>query len=197
VKWVEAEISADGAWVMACGEGVVAVWKASTGEQLLLTTQAHVQGIPARIGPAGNEMAIIYQDGNMRMLLPGLSQSSAQRLGFQFEGGIAFSRNGDRIAAVQKGDLAYLSDRGRRARNPTLNLKARPGDQDPFCFSPDGQALAIKAQDVSVRLIDVASGRELRRLEPSDAAGGWLDMPMWFSPDGRYLIAGRVVWGVE
>jgi WD40 repeat protein len=196
VKWLEAEISADGAWVMACGEGVVAVWKASTGEQLLLTTQAHAPGIPARIGPAGQELAIIYQDGNLRKLL-GLSQSSAQMLGNRFERGITFSRDGQRIAAIQKDDVVYISDLGRRWRNFTTNLKVRPGDEDGLCFSPDGQVLAVKAQDVSVRLIDVASGRELRRLEPADAVGGWLDLPISFSLDGKYLIAGRVVWGVE
>jgi WD40 repeat protein len=63
-------------------------------------------------------------------------------------------------------------------------------------FNDDGSVLLVKGDDGSLRLIEVPSGRELRRLTLKDEPN-WLELPCSFSPDGKYLIAGPMVWGAE
>ncbi len=192
-KWAAVEIGGDGAWVMACSEGFVGLWT-SSGEHLLGTEQASGD-MAGRLAPDGKRLAIIYRDGNMRLLDIRLSQSSAMRLGAGFARGIVFTADSQRIGAIRADDYPYASDRGFSWRNVSFNAQTRSNDADALCFSPDGQTMAVKARDNSVRLFDVPSGREWRRL--SIESTELLDLPMSFSPDGKYLIAGGSLWGVN
>jgi len=71
----------------------------------------------------------------------------------------------------------------------------RPNDGDAVRFGGDGKVMAIKAEDGTIRLIELPGGRELRRMKLTPEMKGWMDMPMGFSADGKYLIAGPMVWG--
>ena len=54
------------------------------------------------------------------------------------------------------------------------------------CFSPDGKQVLTGSWDKTVRLWDVESGKELRRLEGhSDKVDS-----VCFSPDGKQLLTG-------
>jgi WD40 repeat protein len=64
-------------------------------------------------------------------------------------------------------------------------------------FSPDGRFLASGGADGVVRMWDIESGREVRRMEHGD----WVQS-VSFSPDGRFLASGGRdgvvrVWEVE
>ena len=76
-----------------------------------------------------------------------------------------------------------------------IAVKPAASGEAPLLFSRDGQVLAIKAADGSVRLVEMPMGRELRRLTIKDQPN-WLQMPCSFSHDGKYFIAGPMVWGI-
>jgi len=59
-------------------------------------------------------------------------------------------------------------------------------DQMPVAYSPDGKSLASGSSDNTVRLWDVATGNELRRLE---GHADWV-WSVAFSPDGKSLASG-------
>jgi hypothetical protein len=75
-------------------------------------------------------------------------------------------------------------------------LQGHTGKVTALAFSPDGKTLASGSADQSVRLWDVATGKETRRLQGKDVIAS-----LSYSADGRTLTAkegekGKRVWDV-
>jgi WD40 repeat protein len=99
--------------------------------------------------------------------------------------GYAFSPVDRLMATVSpRVGLVRLIDIDSGKLRQRLQLKRRPYH---VAFSPDGRTLAVSVHDNSVRLIDVATGAELRRLHYT-CGPGYISMAyMAFSGDSRVL----------
>ena len=78
------------------------------------------------------------------------------------------------------------SDGGRVYAVPTWELGPRFGPGCPWDLSPDGRLVVVGETDGIYRLVELATGRELARLEAPDQVYG----PAVFSPDGTCLVVG-------
>jgi WD40 repeat protein len=119
--------------------------------------------------------------------------------------GLAFSPDGRTLACVEAGDSDAKAGSERRQpavrvwdvragrlrrsfRFPALLALSDVVDspEKPFAFSPDAKTLAFAVGERQVRVWDVSTGKERRRLP----AGPWEVKHVAFSPDGRLLLAG-------
>jgi len=71
-------------------------------------------------------------------------------------------------------------------RNPDLSLKGHTSGVRCLCFSPDGKILASASNDGTVRLWDVATAKEIRKVEGHVKPVTCVS----FSADGKRIISG-------
>ena len=91
--------------------------------------------------------------------------------------------SGDGSAPLPLGALVRLGT-ARPPNGPAVTCVA---------FAPDGKTLAAGSQDKTVRLWDVGTGKEVRRLV---GHGDWVST-VAFSPDGKLLVSGGRDWTVR
>ena len=70
-------------------------------------------------------------------------------------------------------------------------LSSQPSTVYSIGFSPDGKTIIIAGADISVRLINIQSGSEIRRYKGPEFAV----YNVGFSPDGNTIFAGGVGLG--
>ena len=108
--------------------------------------------------------------------------------------GVAISIDGDRIAiAHAESELSVFEfETGNKLYGFFSNGTGWP------CFSPDGQSVALAAEDGSVSLYRLPSGQILSRFD----TGAQRRTPLCFAQDGRFLFTGGekneiIVWSLQ
>src|SRR5262245_39879646 len=165
------------------------LWEVSTGKELRRITGDKVGTLAVAFSPDGKTLAAMgYTDLYLwdaatwqeRPRLKGESAGADHFLAFLPDGKRLISGNG---AAIRWWDV------GMRRVVRRLDKEFPPGSGFyQLAASPDGKRLAVLVQDNALRLWDVATGKEIRRivLKPSRGA-----RCLCFSPDGQTLACGN------
>jgi RNA polymerase sigma factor (sigma-70 family) len=118
----------------------------------------------------------------------------------------ALAPDGKTVASVDSPNggkcQVYLFEAETGKQLPTLTVDVPPPgsgyDSRAGGFTPDGKCLALALRDTTIRLYDVANGKELRRFEGHQGPVG----TVVFAPNGKTLAGGAkgggvAVWDVD
>jgi WD40 repeat protein len=110
---------------------------------------------------------------------------------------IAFSPSGEWFVAVSRHEDGLALYRTGNAV-PAVNLQGHQGEIRGFCFSGDGRRIVSGSEDGTVRVWDVAEGRELVCFQGHEGEV----FCVGFSPDGKRVVSGGVdrtvrVWDIK
>jgi WD40 repeat protein/beta-lactamase regulating signal transducer with metallopeptidase domain len=196
-------LSADGKTVISWGaDRVLRRWEAATGKSLG-DFPAPAGTTLAALSPDGRTIALANEDGTIR--LHDTATGKEQR---RFKGhpngiaGLAFAPDGKVLASRSSADNTvrlYDAVRGGEERQIVMRPVNNPdggsaililgggrrrsrGTGPGLAFTPDGHLVAARGPGDTLVLLDVAAGKELRKIAPPQAVTGFA-----FSPDGRAL----------
>jgi WD40 repeat protein len=180
----------------ADGDGVVCSWDLATGK-VRRRKRFGPEGEPGnqarrygyfRLAPGGDRVAVAWHEDLVRLWDPdGTALCDVEAPGAFMHGGVAFSPDGKRCAAVrgESGDGACVWD----ANGGAVARLTEVGWVERLALSPGGRALAVTSrapgEGGTVRVLRLPDGKESWRC----AVGDTHVPDVAFSPDGKLLGA--------
>jgi WD40 repeat protein/basic membrane lipoprotein Med (substrate-binding protein (PBP1-ABC) superfamily) len=176
-------------------DGKVRIWDSESGNELFSLAGHAAPAIGVSYSPDGKRLLTGSFDGTARIWN---AESSRELLTLSFPGSVAatFSPDGTRLAIVSEDgtievrdlmiDLSALLSKqvgAAPAGKILASLQGNPETVVALSFSPDNTQLAVTGQDRTIRVWDLATGRELHRLRGH--TGQVTDI--LYSPDGKRL----------
>jgi WD40 repeat protein len=162
----------------------VILWEAATG-RLVRRLPHEGQVTSVAFSPDGKTLAAGSRDKTVVLWDPSTGRVRNRLQGPDDEGfGVAFSPDGQ-VLAIGGGMDGVICLREAATGKVLRRLKGHTGWVGPRAFSPDGKVLASGSVDRTVRLWDVATGEEVRRLTSEEMVNC-----VAFSSDGNTLAVG-------
>lgn len=189
-----AKFSPDGSRIVTAGSDGAIVWDAATGDRRV-TADIDDMSRAAAFSFDGERLAIGANDGRLRLVTAasGASIDSVEAHD-DWVMSVEFSRNGRRLVTASRDQTVALWNVGESLQK-TLVLDHGVAVYHAS-FNREGSQLTTAAADGTVAVIDVQTGRRLRRLQHE----GEIRSAVW-SADGRSIltagVAGRAfIWNV-
>lgn len=184
---------ATGSAQLAEGEpGCVRLWDASTGREIRQPKSGTVAATALAFSPGDGQWLTAGTEGRR---IPVWNASTGERIHTLEQSpnvwGIAFSRDGKRLATLSRGGVVNIYDTTLWGGKPPLSFRAHPiSMRDNLAFSPDGRLLAVPGLDNTINVWDV-SDPDKPPTAPRLTFRGH-KAQVWgvaFSPDGRWIAS--------
>src|SRR5262249_3290890 len=147
------------------------VWDSRTGETVFPLPAAPEEAPyhPLAFSPDGRYL-LTQKDGRAVQVWDAATSDAVGLLDTDIRSmrALVFSRDGAQLASVSTDGIVKLWDATRlnEKQEARLTFRARvPGPGVNVAFSPDGRRLATGSEENTVKIRDVATGRELKKLE--------------------------------
>jgi WD40 repeat protein len=189
-QWIESlTFSADDKTLIAGGDdGTIRFYNVATGKEAHRVEAHKGPVISVVLSPDGKLMASTSHDGVLRLAdaaTAGKSRVLAKRLAeseYQGASRLAFSPNGQWLAwAGERPEIVQLYDveSGKKGQQ----FKGHASPIESIAFSPDGKTLVTGGSDSTVRLWEVATGKQLPPPHVHQS-GAWATL----SPNGKAVV---------
>ncbi len=161
------------------------LWEVATGKQLL-KLEGHDDACTGSFSPDGKKALSFGADSTIRLW--DLETGKESR---RFEGGTVkdgargFIANGLMVAGYCDDQKYRLWDTASGKVVQEIDLSSLGGDRWSMTASPRGRQALVTHEDESVRVYDLASGKEIHKYEGCRKARAFS-----FTPDGKYAVAG-------
>jgi len=204
-NWVSCvAFSRDGKTLATGGfEKVVKIWDAG-GQKLRSTLRGHLGAVRSvAFSPDGKLLASASNDMTVKIWALETGQEKIALKHKHEVSAVAFSPDGMILASG--GGAGAGTDRATELKLwdvPTWKQRVRLVGHESWVssltFSPKGTLLASSSGDLTVRLWDVATGKEQRKIKVETDSGFYAGIHSTaFSPDGKTLAAGMVRYVTE
>jgi WD40 repeat protein len=192
-----AALAPDAKLVLSAGDQTVRRWDTTTGKEIGQMKGHEGRVVRVVLGPDGQAISG-GTDGTVRVWDLQTGRQAAVLTGHTDVVRFVAYSDKAKVAATSSYDGSirlWNLETGKEVR--TLAEHRGPDDLMSLCFSPDGKYLLAPAVDLSLRLVEVATGKEINRIKTAHAYCAA------FSPDGKRIVSGGYfdntvrVWDIE
>jgi WD40 repeat protein/serine/threonine protein kinase len=181
--------SPDGQWLASGSyDDTVRIWRVENGE-LIHDLAGHTGDLSSvEFSHDGKYVLSASSDGTFRIwdVQAGTTASEVNVSNTHHLTGAAFSPNDTLVVTAGGDSMVRVWDWTQENAPLRMETNAQTGETNNPQFLPDGETVVVGTTDGSIRLYEVATGRELRRMKANDE---WI-YSVQQSRDGSRLITG-------
>ncbi len=190
--------SPNGKSILSAGDWLINIWDVSSGRKLKSFKMGRFSEHPTFSSDRKFVIVSNWYKGNMELYEVATGKKVKTFEDKEAKSGIwskAFSPDGRYVVSTI--GYKYMYGGGNELTlwdvstgQKTESFKGHKNNVTCLTFSPDGSLIASGSTDETIRLWDVAKGKEASRFGWHIGGAGDIIVSLTFSPDGRYIVAG-------